>query len=129
MAIAMRDVAAALEMIGAPALDTLQLIDAAALAAQYYPLFDPSSPTLVLNLEGTGLGRIGQVLLQAYPGSHEVMLLPATQRRRSGSKTWRADGRDRALRPSRCPTPAHTRPCRTFRRGCARPTAARGTAS
>ena len=39
---------------------------ATALAAQYYPLFDPSSPTLVLNLQGADLARVQAVLLQAY---------------------------------------------------------------
>ncbi len=78
MAIVMRDVSAALEMTGAADLDTLQVVDAGALAEQYYPLFDPSSPTLVVNLGGVDLGRIGQVLRQAYPGSHEVKLVRGT---------------------------------------------------
>ena len=89
MAIVMSEVTAALELLGAPSLDTLQVIDAAALAEQYYPLFDPSSPTLVLNLQGADLGRIRQVLLQAYPGGHEVQVVRRGQRRRCGSRTWR----------------------------------------
>jgi tetrapyrrole methylase family protein/MazG family protein len=75
MAIVMSDVTAALELLGAPDLDTLQLIEAQALGAQFYPLFDPSSPTLVVNLRGVDLGRIQAVLLQAYPGTHEVKLV------------------------------------------------------
>jgi tetrapyrrole methylase family protein/MazG family protein len=75
MAIVMRDATAAIELLGLPALDTLQLIDAATLAGQYYPLFDPSSATLVLNLRGADLARIRQVLLQAYPAAHQVQVL------------------------------------------------------
>ncbi len=75
MAIVMSDVMTAVELLGSPSLDTLQLIDATALAEQYYPLVDPSSATLVLNLAGLDLARIRQVLLQAYPGSHPVTLL------------------------------------------------------
>jgi tetrapyrrole methylase family protein / MazG family protein len=75
MAIVMSDVAEALELIGAPELDTLQLIDAAALAAQYYPLFDPSSPALVMNVEGANVAQLQKVLLQAYPEAHELRLL------------------------------------------------------
>ena len=75
MGIAMMDVVAALEVLGEPELKTLQLIEAQALAELHYPLFDPSSPTLVLNLAGADLGRIGAVLAQAYPDAHEVMLV------------------------------------------------------
>ncbi len=75
MAISMRDVTAAVERLGAPAFDTLQLVDAAALAAQYYPLFDPSAPALVLNLAEARPDRLQAVLLQAYPPGHELTLL------------------------------------------------------
>jgi uncharacterized protein YabN with tetrapyrrole methylase and pyrophosphatase domain len=75
MAIDLNEAARALTLLGAPDVDTLQLIEAGALAEQYYPLFDPSSPTLVLNLRTADLARIRQVLLQAYPHAHEVTLV------------------------------------------------------
>lgn len=83
--ILMRDVTAALEVLGPAEFDTLQLIDAAALAEQYYPLFDPSGPTLVVGLDGADVARVQAVLLQAYPVGHEVKLLAdATQGVRLG---------------------------------------------
>lgn len=75
MAIVMREVTAALELLGAPEMDTLQLIEAAALAEQYYPLGDPASATLVVNLRGADVRRLRAVLLQAYPPAHEVKVL------------------------------------------------------
>jgi tetrapyrrole methylase family protein / MazG family protein len=80
MAIVMRDVTAALDLVGAAELDTLQIIDAATLSSQYYPLFDPSSPTLVMNLPGANAERLRQVLLQAYPSQHAVKLLAGAAR-------------------------------------------------
>jgi tetrapyrrole methylase family protein/MazG family protein len=75
MAIVMRDVVQALEKLGAGELAALQVIDAAELAKQYYPLFDPSGATLVVNTEGADMHRVRAVLLQAYPGTHIVSLL------------------------------------------------------
>jgi tetrapyrrole methylase family protein / MazG family protein len=75
MAIDLNEAARALALLGAPTLDSLQLIDAAELARQYYPMFDPSSPTLVLNLSAAEAERVRAVLLQAYPGGHGVKLI------------------------------------------------------
>jgi tetrapyrrole methylase family protein/MazG family protein len=78
MTISLIEVNTALEILGQPALETLQLIDGKALAKQHYPLFDPSSPTLVLGLEQGALDRIREVLLQAYDPEHGVTILTET---------------------------------------------------
>ncbi|MGE5603599.1 MAG: MazG family protein [Nitrososphaerales archaeon] len=75
MAIVMHDVADALRRARVQDPDSLQLVDAATLAGQYYPLFDPSTATLVVNLDGADRGRLQKVLLQAYPETHEVKLV------------------------------------------------------
>jgi uncharacterized protein YabN with tetrapyrrole methylase and pyrophosphatase domain len=75
MAIDLNEAGRALELLGAPNVDTLQLIDAGALAGQYYPLFDPSSPALVLNLAKADGERLRAVLLQAYGPDHPVKLV------------------------------------------------------
>jgi len=75
MSISLSEASAALEVLGQPALDALQLIDCAALVQQYYPLFDPSSPTLVLGLDPSSLDRIRGVLLQTYDSDHPVTLV------------------------------------------------------
>jgi uncharacterized protein YabN with tetrapyrrole methylase and pyrophosphatase domain len=75
MGIAIKDVAAALVLLGAPELDTLQLIDAGELAKQHYPLFDPSGPTLVLNLAAADVRQLRETLLRAYPPEHPLTLL------------------------------------------------------
>lgn len=75
MTISFSEVNAALGVLGQPAFDALQLIDGAALAQQYYPLLDPSSPTLVLGLDPVALDRIRDVLLQAYGPEHRLTLL------------------------------------------------------
>lgn len=75
MSISLSEASAALEVLGRPALDTLQLIDCAALVQQYYPLFDPSTPALVLGLDPSSLGRIRGVLLQTYTPDHPVTLV------------------------------------------------------
>ena len=126
MAIVMSEVMAALELAGTPGLDTLQLIEARVLAAQYYPLFDPSSPTLVLNLEGANPGRIQTVLLQAYAGTHEVKLV-AEGARACAWKSWQRKLKALPCSCRRCRIPALTRRCRTFRHGSTHPTAAHGT--
>ncbi len=75
MGIDLNEANRALALLNAGELDALQLIDARELAKQYYPLFDPSSPTLVMNLAAADIERIMAVLLQAYPGSHRVTLV------------------------------------------------------
>ena len=79
MPITLSEINAALEMLGQPAFESLQLVDAAALAQQYYPLFDPSSPVLVLGLASVPLDHIRAVLLQTYDPRHEVTLLAGTK--------------------------------------------------
>jgi tetrapyrrole methylase family protein/MazG family protein len=75
MSISLSEVSAALQVLGQPVFDTLQLVDGAALAQQYYPLLDPSSPTLVLHLDQVALDRVRDVLLQSYDPRHELTLL------------------------------------------------------
>lgn len=75
MSISLSEANAALQVLGQPALDALQLIDCAALVQQYYPLYDPSSPLLVLGLVPSSLDRIREVLLQIFDPGHEVTLI------------------------------------------------------
>lgn len=68
------DVTTALKQLDAPQLETLQLLDAAALARQHYPLLDPAQPVLVLAAT-TLVPQLAAVLLQAYPPEHPAVLL------------------------------------------------------
>ena len=63
----------ALTRLGDLALDSLQIIDAEALAEQRYPHFDPAAPVLVLGLANVDqVTKIATALLLAYPASHPV---------------------------------------------------------
>jgi len=75
MSISLSEASAALEVLGQPAFDALQLIDCAVLVQQYYPLFDPSTAALVLGLDPSSLDRIRDVLLQTYAPDHPVTLI------------------------------------------------------
>ncbi len=58
------------------AMESLQVMDAAALTGQYYPRFDPGQPTLILGItNATDLERAHQVLAQAYPPEHTLIFL------------------------------------------------------
>ena len=66
----------ALTRLGDLALDSLQIIDAEALAGQRYPHFDPAAPVLVLGLANVDqVTKIATALLLAYPASHPCALL------------------------------------------------------
>ena len=66
----------ALTRLGDLALDSLQIIDAEALADQRYPHLDPAAPALVLGLADVGqVTEIATALLLAYPASHTCGLL------------------------------------------------------
>jgi tetrapyrrole methylase family protein/MazG family protein len=76
------ELAVALTRLGDLALDSLQIIDAEALADQRYPHFDPAAPVLVLDLTGSEqVGKVAAALLLAYPASHVCALLDAAGRR------------------------------------------------
>jgi tetrapyrrole methylase family protein / MazG family protein len=71
----------ALTQLGDLALDSLQIIDAEALAAQRYPHCDPAAPALVLGLANIGqVTKIATALLLAYPASQPCALLDDTGR-------------------------------------------------
>ncbi len=59
-----------------PQVESLQVVTAEALARQYYPRLDPAQPALILNItETTDLVRLRQVLAQAYPPEHGLILI------------------------------------------------------
>ena len=71
----------ALTQLGDLALDSLQIIDAEALADQRYPHCDPATPVLVLGLTNVGqVTKIATALLRAYPSSHPCALLDDANR-------------------------------------------------
>jgi tetrapyrrole methylase family protein / MazG family protein len=81
LAITHEAIALALAWLGNVALDSLQIIDAEALASHRYPHFDPAAPALVLGLTGVDLAApITRALLLAYPTSHPCALLDAASR-------------------------------------------------
>ncbi len=62
-----------------PQMESLQVVTAATLAQQHYPRLDPAQPVLILNLtETTQPTRLHQVLAQAYPPEHALLLLRGT---------------------------------------------------
>lgn len=62
-----------------PQMESLQVVAAETLAQQHYPRFDPAQPALILNLtETTRPARLHQVLAQAYPPEHTLLLLQGT---------------------------------------------------
>jgi tetrapyrrole methylase family protein / MazG family protein len=66
----------ALARLGDLAHDSLQIIDAEALAEQRYPHFDPAAPVLVLGLANVDrVTKIATALLLAYPASQPCALL------------------------------------------------------
>ena len=66
----------ALTRLGDLALDSLQIIDAEALAGQRYPHLDPAAPVLVLGLADVDqVTTIATALLLAYPASQPCALL------------------------------------------------------
>jgi tetrapyrrole methylase family protein/MazG family protein len=70
------DLSVALSRLGEPAHDSLQIVDAEALAEQRYPHFDPAAPVLVLGLTGPEqAARIATALLLAFPPAHPCALL------------------------------------------------------
>ncbi len=75
MTISLPEVVSALDMLQITSLDALQLIDAAAIGQQHYPLFNPSTPTLIVGLQGAGLPNVRRLLLQAYEPTHTVTLI------------------------------------------------------
>ncbi len=75
MTISMPEVVATLEILAITPPDALQLIDAAAIEQQHYPLFNPSTPTLILGLQRAVLPHVRRRLLQAYEPTHTVTLI------------------------------------------------------
>jgi tetrapyrrole methylase family protein / MazG family protein len=75
------ELSSALTCLGDLTHDSLQIIDAEALAGQRYPHFDPAGPVLVLALAGADLvASIAAALLLAYPASHPCALLDGAGR-------------------------------------------------
>jgi tetrapyrrole methylase family protein / MazG family protein len=82
LAITREAVTLALIRLGELALDSLQIIDAEALAEQCYPHFDPAAPVLVLGLADVAqVTKIATALLLAYPASQPCALLDDAGRR------------------------------------------------
>jgi tetrapyrrole methylase family protein/MazG family protein len=81
LAITRETVMLALTRLDELALDSLQIIDAEALADQRYPHFDPAAPVLVLGLANVDqVTKIATALLLAYPASQPCALLDDTGR-------------------------------------------------
>jgi len=75
MGLSLQQVAAALRALDAEALDSLQIVAAERIAAQYYPHLDPAQPALLLGLSDRALAeRVRLTLAQAYPSDHPVIL-------------------------------------------------------
>lgn len=82
MPIARDQLTLALMHLGGLAEGSLHVVDAAALAAQRYPHFDPAGPALVLGLaDGDLAQKISAALLLVYPAGHPIALLDAAGRR------------------------------------------------
>ena len=91
--------AIALTRLGDLALDSLQIIDAEALADQRYPHFDPAAPVLVLGLTDVGqVAKIAAALLLAYPASQPCALLDDAGRRELTLGVAGQSGRSRRRR-------------------------------
>jgi tetrapyrrole methylase family protein/MazG family protein len=72
----------ALTRSGEPTFESLQIIDAEALAEQRYPHFDPAAPMLALGLTGSEqVTKIATALLLVFPASQPCALLDDTGRR------------------------------------------------
>jgi len=84
LALTRKVVTIALARLGDLAHDSLQIIDAEALADQRYPHCDPAAPVLVLGLANVDqVTKIATALLLAYPASHPCALLDDAGRRGS----------------------------------------------
>lgn len=82
MVLSLADITPVLLALGQPDWTSLQLLDAATVADQHYPQFDPAQPALLLRLADTVTAqRLVAVLLQAYPPAHPITLLQDDQRR------------------------------------------------
>lgn len=76
MSFSLVDLVPALDALGQKDFTSLQLLDAAAVADQHYPQFDPAQPALLLGLTGADLAqRVAATVLQAYPPDHPAVLL------------------------------------------------------
>ena len=76
MGLSLQQVAAALRALDAEALDSLQIVTAELIAAQYYPHLDPAQPALLLGLTDRALAeRVRETLAQAYPLEHPVTFI------------------------------------------------------
>ena len=81
MGLTLQQVEAALRALDAEALDSLQIVAAGLIAAQYYPHLDPAQPVLLLGLTDQPLAeRVQETLAQAYPPEHPVTLIAEDSR-------------------------------------------------
>ena len=81
MAFSPHQLEAALRAIDGEALDSLQIVAAERIAAQYYPHLDPAQPALLLGLADHTLAeRVRETLAQAYPPDHPVILIDGETR-------------------------------------------------
>jgi tetrapyrrole methylase family protein / MazG family protein len=81
MAFSPQQLEAALSATNSEALDSLQVVAAELIAAQYYPHLDPAQPALLLGLTDHALGeRVRLVLAQVYPPDHPVILIDGEAR-------------------------------------------------
>ncbi len=122
MSISLSEASAALEVLGQPAVDALQLIDSAALVQQYYPLFN-------LPFRDAGAG-VGAVLPQPRSATYCCRLtLPITRGSSPGvrrSSPWAILDRGAAARTLFVPPlPLARRLCCSPERGRRRPACAR----
>lgn len=69
-------ITSALHALGQGGFTALQLLDAATIAGQHYPLLDPAQPALLLGLTAPEtVHRLAAVLIQAYPPDHPVTVM------------------------------------------------------
>jgi len=81
MAFSPHQLRAVLRAIDGEALDSLQIVAAERIAAQYYPHLDPAQPALLLGLSDRALAeRVRLTLAQAYPPEHPVTLIDGETR-------------------------------------------------
>jgi tetrapyrrole methylase family protein/MazG family protein len=80
--LSMNDISAALAALDQSQFDGLQLLDAEAVAAQHYPLLDPSQPALLIGVEDQEIARrLAATLSQAYPAEHAAQWVTDRERR------------------------------------------------
>jgi tetrapyrrole methylase family protein/MazG family protein len=81
MGLSQQHVEAALRVLDVEELNSLQIVSAERIAAQYYPHLDPAQPALLLGLSDRALAeRIRLTLAQAYPPDHPVTLIDGETR-------------------------------------------------